>query len=119
MFKRLEYYGSGVVALIDSEFDCNVRDTLNTFNIIRVIPLIVQEYEKREKAVAKNIALLCCWINRNSAIYGGAVNIITNKNCDWIDINYPELQFSKKYHQCIINQIKKLEFSKSNKKPYI
>lgn len=75
---------------------------------------IIQEYQKRNLNVARNLALYykyCRFIDLN---FYKEHNKKTYFIIDWIDRHFPELQYGSKIHPCMINQLSMLNFGKTN-----
>lgn len=115
MFKALSYQhrkdNEYYYLLIDSEFTCEVVYSLCCPNppegaVMAVI--VAREYINRNLWVAKNVAFSYL-LYKNQ---GYEIRNWLERGKDWIDKNYPELNYGKKYYRCVVNQIKQLQFSK-------
>jgi hypothetical protein len=65
------------------------------------------------KEVARNVALFYKWWNEvNILIRTHKVRKEPDIECKWIDTYYPNLEYGKRYYNCVKNQITVLNFVK-------
>lgn len=105
-FRVLEQVGNGYkFQLIDTDFTVVFTNPPDCIQLVAC-----REYKKRNLPVAKNIALVYRYLEANAAT-AFVVNIHNMeliKNS--IDRDYPELEYGAKYYNCILNELKKLQF---------
>lgn len=102
MFKSIEYANVNKTALelCDTSFVCLLVVPNTPAKIHREV-LVFCEYKRRNRAIAKNMALL---YHSYGALSSSALKVWIIDNGKLIDQLFPEFQYGAKHQACVIRQ---------------
>lgn len=123
MFKDIVYQlrleGDGYYAVVDDKLgnricfpSISIRSPISSKGYgtaAHIVKGMIEGYEKLNLPVASNLALMYkhyCNYDRNKA------NEWMRLDCEWMTNHYPNIQYKGVYFNCVLNQYKKLMFSK-------
>jgi hypothetical protein len=87
------------------EFDTASGNTERCGGIRDMVPFVAAEYKKRNLHIPKNLALL--YMSFKKAGWDISKPYL-EFDMEWLDKDYPELEYGAKYYRCVCNQIKRL-----------